>query len=181
MKRYRYRIAALITMLSLTHSIIASPIISARIESAPANTDWSKAVVDSTIKRFPTADSLKGWGYAKALYLYGVYLVYLRTKDKRYLDHIQSWIDLHIDDKGKINRAIFNLSERAQVADAERKQEVAAGFEALNRRIDRLRPGTVGHDRDWVSSRPSARSARRPWRRSPLPWCSRGTQRSGGY
>jgi len=66
-------------------------------------------VVESTIKRFPTADSLKGWGYAKALYLYGVYLVYLRTKDKRYLDHIQSWIDLHIDDKGKINRAINAL------------------------------------------------------------------------
>ncbi len=109
MKRYRYRIAALITMLSLTHSIIASPIISARIESAPANTDWSKAVVDSTIKRFPTADSLKGWGYAKALYLYGVYLVYLRTKDKRYLDHIQSWVDLHIDDQGKINRPINAL------------------------------------------------------------------------
>src|SRR3982074_1168008 len=37
---------------------------------APA-TDWSKAVVESTIKRFPTADSLKGWGYAKSLYLYG--------------------------------------------------------------------------------------------------------------
>src|SRR3989440_7504678 len=110
MTRYRYRIAALLTTLSLTQSIIASPITSARkFESAPANTDWSKAVVESTIKRFPTADSLKGWGYAKALYLYGVYLVYLRTKDKRYLDHIQSWIDLHIDDKGKINRAINAL------------------------------------------------------------------------
>ncbi len=110
MTRYRYRIAALITTLSLTHSIIAWPITPAReFESASPNTDWSKAVVESTIKRFPTADSLKGWGYAKALYLYGVYLVYLRTKDKRYLDHIQSWIDLHIDDKGKINRAINAL------------------------------------------------------------------------
>src|SRR2546421_816638 len=110
MTRYRYRIAALLTTLSLTQSIIASPITSARkFESAPANTDWSKAVVDSTMKRYPTADSLKGLGYAKALYLYGVYLVYLRTKDKRYLDHIQSWIDLHIDDKGKINRAINAL------------------------------------------------------------------------
>src|SRR5207248_5549709 len=51
-----------------------------------------------------------------------------------------------INEVGKNNRAIFNLSDRAQVADAERKQEVAAGFEALNRRIDRLRPGTVGHE-----------------------------------
>ncbi len=110
MRKYRYRIAAFITTLVLTQSIIALPITSIRrFESAPPNTDWSKAVVDSTIKRFPTADSLKGWGYAKALYLYGVYLVYLRTRDKRYLDHIQSWIDLHIDDKGKINRPINAL------------------------------------------------------------------------
>ena len=72
-------------------------------------TDWSVAVVDSTIKRNPTGESFKGWGYAKALYLYGQYLVYLRTKDKRYLDHIQSWIDQHIDNQGKINREINSL------------------------------------------------------------------------
>src|SRR6266849_2663240 len=76
---------------------------------APANTDWSRAVVESTIKRFPTAESLKGWGYAKSLYLYGEYLVYLRTHDKRYLDHMKAWIDLHIDDKGVINRPINAL------------------------------------------------------------------------
>src|SRR6516165_9155124 len=69
-------------------------------------TDWSVAVVESTIKRYPTAESLKGWGYAKSLYLYGVYLVYLRTKDRRYLDYIKSWVDLHVDDKGAINRPI---------------------------------------------------------------------------
>ena len=74
-----------------------------------ATTDWSKELVDSTIKRYPTAESLKGWGYAKSLYLYGQYLVYLRTKDRRYLDHIQGWIDLHIDDKGTINRPINAL------------------------------------------------------------------------
>jgi len=37
------------------------------------------------------------------------YLVYLRTHDKRYLDHIKAWIDLHIDDKGVINRPIDAL------------------------------------------------------------------------
>ncbi len=78
-------------------------------KNAPPNTDWSKAVVDSTIKRFPTAESLKGWGYAKSLYLYGEYLVYLRTHDKRYLDHIKAWVDLHIDDQGTINRPIDAL------------------------------------------------------------------------
>src|SRR5436190_24347996 len=82
---------------------------SATARPASANTDWSVSLADSTMKRYPTADSLKGWGYAKALYLYGVYLVYLRTHDKRYLDHIQSWIDLHIDDKGTINRPINAL------------------------------------------------------------------------
>jgi unsaturated rhamnogalacturonyl hydrolase len=75
----------------------------------PATTDWSVAVVESTIKRNPTGESFKGWGYAKALYLYGQYLVYLRTKDKRYLDHIQSWVDQHIDGQGKINREINSL------------------------------------------------------------------------
>jgi unsaturated rhamnogalacturonyl hydrolase len=75
----------------------------------PLTIDWSKAMVESTIQRFPTADSLKGWGYAKSLYLYGQYLVYLRTRDKRYLDHLKAWIDLHIDSQGTINRPIDAL------------------------------------------------------------------------
>src|SRR3954464_10742437 len=74
-----------------------------------ATTDWSKELVESTIKRYPTAESLKGWGYAKSLYLYGQYLVYLRTKDPKYLQHIKDWIDLHIDDKGVVNRPITAL------------------------------------------------------------------------
>jgi unsaturated rhamnogalacturonyl hydrolase len=78
-------------------------------ETTTANTDWSKAVVESTNKRYPTAESLKGWGYAKSLYLYGEYLVYLRTRDPRYLDHVKAWIDLHIDDEGVINRPINAL------------------------------------------------------------------------
>jgi len=73
---------------------------------AETRRDWSVAVVESTMKRFPTADSLKGWGYQKSLYLYGVYLVYLRTHERRYLDYIKSWVDLHVDDKGTINRPI---------------------------------------------------------------------------
>jgi len=71
--------------------------------------DWSREMVESTIKRYPTAESLKGWGYAKSLYLYGQYLVYLRTKDARYLQHIKDWIDLHVDEKGVVNRPITAL------------------------------------------------------------------------
>jgi unsaturated rhamnogalacturonyl hydrolase len=97
----------------LTNALLIAPLgLSARANSPDkrkSETDWSRAVVDSTIKRFPTAESLKGWGYAKSLYLYGQYLVYLRTGDKKYLDHIQAWIDLHVDDKGVINRPINAL------------------------------------------------------------------------
>src|SRR2546427_4861974 len=77
--------------------------------TSPPRVDWSKAMVESTMQRYPTAESLKGWGYAKSLYLYGVYLVYLRTKDQRYLEQIKSWVDLHIDDQGTINRPINAL------------------------------------------------------------------------
>jgi unsaturated rhamnogalacturonyl hydrolase len=101
-------ITTLVTIVLLSQAMIGSGI--ARPDKpVAANTDWSQAVVESTIKRFPTADSLKGWGYAKSLYLYGQYLVYLRTHERRYLDHIKAWIDLHIDDKGAINRPIDAL------------------------------------------------------------------------
>src|SRR5438046_9620044 len=105
--RYSMRTTRLIVVLGLLgcvsfQFVVASP---TRTLSPPA-TDWSVSVVESTIKRNPTGESFKGWGYAKALYLYGQYLVYLRTKDQRYLDHIQSWVDQHIDDHGKINREI---------------------------------------------------------------------------
>jgi len=72
-------------------------------------TDWSKKLVESNIKRNPTGESWKGWGYAKSLTLYGEYLVYLRTHDKVYLDHIKDWVDFHLDEKGTINRPITAL------------------------------------------------------------------------
>jgi unsaturated rhamnogalacturonyl hydrolase len=100
----------LVMVALLSQTLLAiGPNRAAAAPPAAANTDWSVALVESTMKRYPTADSLKGWGYAKALYLYGVYLVYLRTKDPRYLEHVKSWIDLHIDDKGTINRPINSL------------------------------------------------------------------------
>ncbi len=46
-------------------------------------TDWSVTMVESTMKRFPTAVDLGSWGYAKSLYLYGQYLVYKRTGDPK--------------------------------------------------------------------------------------------------
>jgi unsaturated rhamnogalacturonyl hydrolase len=125
MKRRKWRelFAALSAVFLLAQSLAASPGVS-RVSAArgagvsrradagrkaSAEADWSKAVVESMLKRYPTAESLKGWGYAKSLYLYGEYLVYLRTKDRRYLEHIKDWVDLHVDEQGNINRPINAL------------------------------------------------------------------------
>jgi lysophospholipase L1-like esterase len=55
-----------------------------------------------------------------------------------------------INEIGKNNRAIFNLSERVRIADAERKQEISQGLDALAKKVDRLRPLTVGHEHSVV-------------------------------
>lgn len=65
-------------------------------------TDWSVSIVESTMKRYPTAKDLGGWGYAKSLYLYGQYLVYKRTHDPRYLAYIKEWVDMHVDAGGVV-------------------------------------------------------------------------------
>jgi len=110
MKKTREIIACAILLCIALQVVTAGPSSLRRQSKQPfAKTDWSVAVVESTIKRNPTGESFRGWGYAKALYLYGQYLVYLRTKDKRYLDHIQSWVDQHIDEQGTINRPINSL------------------------------------------------------------------------
>src|SRR4026209_768690 len=68
-------------------------------------TDWSVAVVESTMKRYPTAKDLGSWGCAKSLYLYGQYLAYKRTGDPRYLKYIKDWIDMHVDEQGVVRSA----------------------------------------------------------------------------
>jgi unsaturated rhamnogalacturonyl hydrolase len=68
-------------------------------------TDWSVAMVESTMKRYPTAKDLGSWGYAKSLYLYGQYLVYKRTGDPRYLKYVKDWIDMHVDEQGVVRSA----------------------------------------------------------------------------
>ena len=110
MKKTGEMIVCAMLLCIVFQTLIATPSSGPHRSKQPsANTDWSVAVVESTIKRNPTGESFKGWGYAKALYLFGQYLVYLRTKDKRYLDHIQSWVDQHIDEQGTINRPINSL------------------------------------------------------------------------
>lgn len=92
----------------------ATPFISPLAFAAPTKdvadtTDWSRLVIAATMDRKPDPAQLGGWGYAIALYCYGMYLVYLRTGDKTYLTYIQGWIDKHIDDSGIIDRKITAL------------------------------------------------------------------------
>jgi len=64
---------------------------------APSHRLVEGAIVESTMKRFSYGPGLRPWGYAKSLYLYGSYLVWRRTGDKRYLEYIKNWIDSHVE------------------------------------------------------------------------------------
>jgi unsaturated rhamnogalacturonyl hydrolase len=76
---------------------------------APPGTDWSRAVVDATLARFPQSAQLGGWGYQRGLYLYGQYLVYRRTGDPRYLRYLQGWVDRFVDSAGHVDNAFDSL------------------------------------------------------------------------
>src|SRR5207247_854594 len=71
-------------------------------------TDWSTAVVDSTMTRF-TPGTLGGWSYTRGLYLYGQYLVYKRTHNAKYLAYVKSWADRFVDGSGHISNSFNSL------------------------------------------------------------------------
>jgi unsaturated rhamnogalacturonyl hydrolase len=71
--------------------------------------DWSMGVIATTMHRKPDPATLGGWGYAISLYLYGQYLVYQRTGDKKYLEYIQGWVDHNVNADGVINKKIDAL------------------------------------------------------------------------
>jgi unsaturated rhamnogalacturonyl hydrolase len=77
---------------------------------APSNLsqDWSTAMIESTMKR-STPATLGNWSYPQGLYLYGQYLVYKRTGDKRYLDYIKAWVDRFVDANGHIANSFNSL------------------------------------------------------------------------
>jgi len=105
-------LAALIALIFFTHATLVSSATanagafnhsqSLKSLKSKATVDWSKAVVESTMKRYPTAQDLGAWGYAKSLYLYGQYLVWKRTGEKRYLQYIKDWVDSHVDAEGNV-------------------------------------------------------------------------------
>ncbi|WP_244943348.1 glycoside hydrolase family 88/105 protein [Streptomyces inhibens] len=71
-------------------------------------TDWSTALVDSTLARY-TPDKIGGWSYPVGLYLYGQYLVYQRTHQQRYLDYIKQYVDRFVDSNGTIDQSFNSL------------------------------------------------------------------------
>ncbi|TDD57751.1 carbohydrate-binding protein [Kribbella antibiotica] len=78
------------------------------LDVTTATTDWSKAMVDSTMVRY-TPTTIGGWSYPTGLYLYGQYLVYQRTHDPKYLAYIKSWVDRFVDSSGNINNSFNDL------------------------------------------------------------------------
>jgi unsaturated rhamnogalacturonyl hydrolase len=80
----------------------------ATTQAAPAATDWSVAVIDSTMKRYTPA-TIGGWSYPVGLYLYGQYLVYKRTHNAAYLAYIKAWADRFVDSSGHINNTFNSL------------------------------------------------------------------------
>ncbi|SEE14822.1 glycoside hydrolase family 105 protein [Streptomyces sp. Ag109_O5-10] len=73
-----------------------------------AATDWSTAVVDSTMARY-TPSTIGGWSYPVGLYLYGQYLTYKRTHDPRYLTYIKNYVDRFVKSDGSINQSFNSL------------------------------------------------------------------------
>ena len=97
---------AVVTLLGIaSQTVSAFPNTSVHsLSKASAKTDWSVAVVDSTIKRNPDRRLVERLGLCESALFYGQYLVYCVRKT-RYLEHIKSWVDHSHRRSGEINRA----------------------------------------------------------------------------
>ncbi|MCK2245039.1 MULTISPECIES: glycoside hydrolase family 88 protein [unclassified Crossiella] len=95
-------------VLGLLLALTTAPAAPAALAAPTAPDDWSKAVVDSTMKRHTPA-TLGGWSYTRGLYLYGQYLVYKRTGEKKYFDYIKAWVDRFVNSNGEISNNFTNL------------------------------------------------------------------------
>lgn len=79
-------------------------------ESAHASEDWSRRLVESTLKRNPDPAAFNhGWDYPAGLFLFGQYLVYKRTRDPHLLAYIAGYVDAHVDASGHLDIPIESL------------------------------------------------------------------------
>lgn len=107
LKHFRVFAAALFTVTLFAQTPARPPDAAAPI----ADLDWSQHLVDSTLTRSPDARTFGSWAYPRGLYLFGQYLVYRRTGDKRYLQYIEDWVDSHIDAQGHPDHEIHALDD----------------------------------------------------------------------
>jgi unsaturated rhamnogalacturonyl hydrolase len=83
------------------------------IKPPTTGTDWSVAIVESTMKR--VSPGSLSWSYPHGLYLHGMYLVFKRTRDPRYLQFIQTWADRFVDSSGNISNSFGSLDSMEPV------------------------------------------------------------------
>jgi unsaturated rhamnogalacturonyl hydrolase len=109
MRRSTIRALRQCLLLLLAAALSAAGAVPARAATASsAATDWSVAVVKSTMQRFTPA-SIGGWSYPVGLYLYGQYQVYLRTHDPSYLAYLKAWVDRFVAPNGAITQSFNSL------------------------------------------------------------------------
>jgi len=73
--------------------------------------DWSVAMADSTMARFPTASSLGPWDYTRAYYFRQQYLLWRRTGNMTYINRLRSWVDAHVNASGVIDTPLNKLDD----------------------------------------------------------------------
>lgn len=94
--------------------VLIAALVSPTASAAPppqhaATTDWSTAVVDSTMARYPDPTKLGSWGYQAGFALYGTYVVYQRTHNPKYLAYIKTWVDSYVDSNGQLSNGLSSL------------------------------------------------------------------------
>ncbi|MFE0175998.1 glycoside hydrolase family 105 protein [Streptomyces sp. NPDC059002] len=106
-------LAAPPTPLGAAPTSLAAPPTSLAAADPASTTDWSTSMVESTLARY-TPTSIGGWSYPVGLYLYGQYLTYQRTHDKRYLTFIKQYVDRFVGADGSMEQG-FNSLDSMQV------------------------------------------------------------------
>jgi unsaturated rhamnogalacturonyl hydrolase len=112
-----------------------------------ATTDWSDALVDSTMQRYTPA-TIGGWNYMTALYLVGQYQVAQRTTDPvrraALIAYIRAWADRFVDSSGHVSSSFDSLDSMmpGQVMIAMYRETGVAKYRLAAQQIrSRLIPG----------------------------------------
>ncbi|MDT8913433.1 glycoside hydrolase family 88 protein [Amycolatopsis sp. PS_44_ISF1] len=87
--------------------LVAAGLVPVPAATAAQRTDLSRAVADSTMRAHPAATL--GTGYPEALFLLGLYRVYQRTHDSRYVDYLEDWGAAKVKTDGSTGNAYNDL------------------------------------------------------------------------